>query len=173
MSLLYLCHNYIGCCSILFTTLLFYYFTVFIIYGLAFAEGIFTKWETRHKEFILCKAPFSQKVKDSLFWTTLYFWYRRLRVFSSATGTMTSSAGNIEMAKVILISLWFLYCAHRNSHFTNGKLYMYTHDTQEDASTSRKLSFSFILSQVSKKRCYFWLSESYLELSNLFKETHF
>ena len=126
MSLLYLCHNYIGCCSILFTTLLFYYFTVFIIYGLAFAEGIFTKWETRHKEFILCKAPFSQKVKDSLFWTTLYFWYRRLRVFSSATGTMTSSAGNIEMAKVILISLWFLYCAHRNSYFTNGKLYMYT-----------------------------------------------
>ena len=53
----------------------------------------------------MCKAPFFPKGERVFVLNIALFWYKRLPVFSSATGTMTSSAVNIEMAKVILISL--------------------------------------------------------------------
>ena len=40
---------------------------------------------------------------------------------------------------------------------------------RKDASTCMKLWYSFILSQRPRKIGYFWLSESFLELSNLLK----
>ena len=78
---------------------------------------------------------------------------------------MNSNADNTEMGKVILISLLFLYFAHRNSYFTNGKLYMYTTQYTRRCLHQQDTVVFFKLIP----HAYFRLSKSYLELLNLLK----
>ena len=60
LLLLYLCHNYIGCSSILFTILLFYCFHHL---WLDIRRRYIHKMGDRRKEFILFKAPFSPALR--------------------------------------------------------------------------------------------------------------
>ena len=119
---------------------------------------LYSPYKNQSKEFTLPKTPVFS-----------LFYCEKLRFFSKAAITMNSTGDNTEMGKVILIILLFLYFAHRNSYFANGKLYMYTAQyTRRCLHQQETVVFFHLIPHV-----YFRLSKSYLELLNLLKNTLF
>ena len=105
LSLLYLCHNYIDCCSILLTILLYHCFRHLWFSIRQVRRQLYSQNKSQDAKSLRCLKPLFPKRRRVFVLIIALFWYKRLLFFSRATGIITSNAGNIEMAKVILISL--------------------------------------------------------------------
>ena len=154
MSLLYLSHNYIDCCSILFTILLYHYFHHLWFSIRQLRRYLYSQNKSQNAKSLRCLKPFFPKRRRVFVLIIALFCYKRLLFFSRDTCIITSNADNIEMVKVILISLWFLYCAHRNGYFANEKLCMYTSRYTKCLHQQKTVIFFHLIPGVEEKMLF-------------------